>query len=92
MLPGEISDLKLSCQGYSTARGYVSVIINGCQGPSRLLRSGGEAAKEAGNPETHAAFIGERILWSRDKRRECECTPDQNRLNRARQRSRLPKR
>src|SRR6202040_1966254 len=78
---GEISDLELPCQGYRTARGYVGVIINGRQRPSRLLRRSREAAEETRDPEAHAAFVGERIFRSRDNRRQRECAPDQSRFD-----------
>jgi hypothetical protein len=38
------------------------MIIDISQRPTGLLRSGCEASKETGDPETHAAFIGQRAL------------------------------
>jgi hypothetical protein len=86
---GEISDLEFTCKGYVTARGYVGVIIDGRQRPSRLLRGGREAAEETGDPETHTAFIGERIFRDRDNRRKRDYAPDQTRFDGAGESSRL---
>ena len=78
---GQIFDLELFGEGYAAARGYVGVIINVRQRPSRLLRGGREAAEETGDPEAHAAFIGERIFRDRDDRCKRDCAPDQTRFD-----------
>ncbi len=60
---GDLANLVILRKGYLAAPGYIGLIIDIRQRPSRLLRSGSKAAEEAGDPETHAAFVGKRTLW-----------------------------
>ena len=57
------------------AGGYGGVVVDIRQRPTRLLRRGREASKEAGDPEADAAFIGQRTMRKkRDRGRQDDCS------------------
>src|SRR5260370_11182436 len=50
------------------AGGYGGVVVDIRQRPTRLLRRGREASKEAGDPQADAAFIRQRTLGKKHDR------------------------
>ena len=57
------------------AGGYGGMVVDIRQRPTRLLRRGREASKEAGDPEADAAFIGQRTMGKKhDRGRQDDCS------------------
>ena len=57
------------------ARGDGGMVVDIRQRPTRLLRRGREASKEAGDPEADAAFIGQRTMGKKhDRGRQDDCS------------------
>src|SRR5262249_23491809 len=59
---------------------YRCVVIECGERPARLLRRRGQASEESGDPEAHAAFVGERDFRCPRHRRERKhgsCRPDE---------------
>ena len=54
---------------------YGGVVVDIRQRPTRLLRRGRQASKETGDPEAHAAFIGQRMMGKKsDRGRQGNCS------------------
>ena len=54
---------------------YGGMVVDIRQRPTRLLRRGREASKEAGDPEADAAFIGQRTMGKKhDRGRQDDCS------------------
>src|SRR5262249_54439708 len=75
-IDGDSADVELACAGDVGAGRHAGVIIDRCERPSRLLRSGREAPEEARKPKAHAAFIGLCAIAGEAKdyaAHECNC-------------------
>ena len=61
-LPGTLPSVEFARTRDVGAGRYGGMVVDIRQRPTRLLRRGRQASKEAGDPEADAAFVGQRTI------------------------------